>query len=220
MHEPPLRGLIFDMGDVLFDATAWRRWLAADLARITPGVTYEAVVARWEDLLRDVYAGRAEYWMKFDELLHSFGVPALERAKLTHAAREMAVAVKQNRSLFDGVEATLRSLKSRGRRLAVLTDTEAGEELVRGMLATLGIEDCFDAIVTSCDIGFPKPAPEAYHAAVSALDLEARVCGFVGHDDEELAGARAAGLTAIAFNAAPPVSHDVWLESFQDLLGL
>ena len=33
-HFRNVRGLVFDMGDVLFDATVWRRWLLQQLQRM------------------------------------------------------------------------------------------------------------------------------------------------------------------------------------------
>jgi len=215
-----LAGLIFDIGDVLFDATAWRRWLTEALRQLGIEITYEQLVRKWESLLADVYAGRAEYWQRFRKLTESLGLSEAQTAELTRAARAKAKAVQVDRKLFDGVAATLARLKGAGLKLAALSDTESGEAAVRQMLRLFGIEHDFDAVVTSRDIGVVKPARRAYHAAAEALHLPPERCGFVGHDDDELVGAKSAGMTAIAYNCDRAAPADVYIDDFRSLKDL
>ncbi|GAG39702.1 unnamed protein product, partial [marine sediment metagenome] len=100
---------------------------------------------------------------------------------------------------------------------AVLSDTESDEKNARRMLSSLGIEQYFDAVVTSRDIGYAKPAREAYQAAADALGVAPDRCGFVGHDADELAGAKEVGLCAIAYNSHPGAPADVHIDHFSKL---
>jgi len=213
-----IAGVIFDMGDIFFDATPWRRWLTARLNAGGVDVTYEQLVQKWEALLVDVYRGLASYWPRLGELLGSLGLEGQARDELIEAAREQGRRLRAQRRLFDGVEATLGRLRQAGLKLAVLSDTESSEPKVRAMLAELGIEGFFDAVITSLDIGAAKPEPASYQAAADALGLDLPRCAFVGHDVDELEGAQAAGLLTVAFNYAPGAPADRYVERFEQLL--
>jgi putative hydrolase of the HAD superfamily len=214
------RGVILDMGDVLFDATGWRRWLAEELGRQGLPITYGGLVAKWERLLEDVYCGRADYWARFRELLLSLGLPASNCESVAAEARRVALAVQEERRLFPEVSEVLRQLDSCGVRLAVLSDSESRGNVLWESLDRLGIGGFFRAVVTSRDTGVTKPAAAAYQAAVSELGLTAEECAFVGHDSEELKGAMRAGLLAIAWNADPDVPAHLRLTSFRGLCSL
>ncbi len=210
-------GLIFDAGDVLFDATPWRRWLAGRLQSLGVKITYDELVERWEALLADVYCGRADYWKRFDEMLAPMGLDARQALEVAADARKKGKEVLVGRKPFEGVARTLADLQAAGVKLVVLSDTESDEKQARRVLVSLGIEGYFNAVITSRDIGYAKPAPEAYQAAVEALGVARESCGFVGHDADELAGAGEAGLYAIAYNCDPAVPADVYIEQFSDL---
>ncbi len=210
-------GLIFDMGDVFFDATPWRRWLTDRLQSLGVKITYDQLVEKWESLLVDVYCGRADYWKRFDELLASVGLDVKLARPLAADARDKGKEVQVDRKPFDGVGETLARLKAEGVKLAVLSDTESSGEEVRAGLRQLGLDQYFDAVITSRDIGYAKPAREAYQAAADALAVAADRCGFVGHDADELIGAEKAGLCAIAFNCDPALPADAYIQQFSDL---
>lgn len=135
------------------------------------------------------------------------------------ASRQKAAEIER-RTLFEGVADTLAELKARGLKLAVLSDTESQEARVRRRLAELGIEQHFDAVLTSIDIGHVKPQPEAFAAALTRLAIPAAEAAFVGHDADELDGARQSGLVAVAFNHEDGVVADYYIEHFRDLLQL
>ena len=211
-------GIIFDVGDILYDAAVWRRWLTRILQDAGVDVTYPQLVERWEALLVDVYCGRASYWDRFDALLRGVHVPEDRIPAIREAARQKAMDVQKVREPMPGVPATLRRLKEEGVKLGALSDTESGEAKVRAVLTQLGVEEVFDAVVTSVDVGFAKPDPRAYAAAAAALDLDGNRCAFVGHDIDELQGSQHAGLYSIAYNYHPDAPADVYLNDFSDLI--
>lgn len=210
-------GLIFDAGDVLFDASVWRRWLTERLRNLGVKITYEGLVEKWERLLVDVYRGQAEYWDRFRQLLDSLGLSGSEAAKLITAGRVRAKEVQVGRKPFEGVLETLTALKKAGVKLCVLSDSENTEKRAREMLNSLGLEHYFDAVITSKDISHVKPEQQAYQAAADALGVELSLCGFVGHDSDELAGAGSVGMFTIAFNPEHQVEADVHIKHFSEL---
>ncbi len=215
----PYNAIIFDMGDIFFDATPWRRALTEHLQSVGVEIDYAELCRRWETKLADVYVGRSEYWSTLSSFLEELGLTPTRVDQALAFAKEEAGRAEQ-RTLFQGVAETLGALKRYGIKLAVLSDTESRESNVRSRLADLGIEQYFDAVITSIDIGHAKPDPEAYRTALAALDVSADQAIFVGHDADELRGAIRCGLCAVAFNGneGTPCEHS--LGQFGELLEL
>lgn len=212
-----IRGILFDMGDIFFDATPWRRTITAALVERGVAIEFAEFVRRWEAELVPVYLGRRPYWEAFGELLGAFSLDAGQREEIEQIAAEKARAVEK-RVLFPGVAETLGELHRRGMKLAVLSDTESREGRVRERLAALEIEPYFDAVVTSIDIGFVKPMAEAFATVLGRIGVEKDEAAFVGHDEDELTGAKEFGLVAIAYNFVPGVDADHYLTDFLELL--
>ncbi len=207
------------MGDIFFDATPWRRALAVYLQNHGIGIDYPTLCRRWEEKLVAVYLGRRPYWNAFREFMADLGLMGNEINKAEDSAKTNA-AGSEKRALFDGVADTLAQLKSRGIKLAVLSDTESSEPVVHRRLQEMGIEKHFDAVVSSVDIGHVKPEPGAFAEALRRLDTTADRAAFVGHDVDELEGAMRFGLTAIAYNYEPGTPADHYIASFSELLSL
>lgn len=213
------RAVIFDVGDVFYDATPWRRWLTGRLQAEGITIDYPSLCTRWEDQLVPVYRGQRPYWHAFRDLLAELRLPEAAAGCIEAAARDKAAAVAEA-PLFEGVPETLAALHVRGIRLAVLSDTESLEQAVRDRLKRWEIGRYFHAVVTSAATGYVKPEPQAYAEAMSRLAVAPAESVFVGHDPGELRGAMAAGLTAIAFNNDTPVPARYHIRRFQDLLDL
>lgn len=210
-------GVLFDMGDIFYDASEWRHWLTQELNDRGVSCTYEELVQRWERLLVDVYCGRADYWQRFATLLESFNLAANDRSDVTSSACAKASEVQQHRRLFDGVRETLSQLDEMGLRLGVLSDTESPGHRIRATLDSLEIGCHFAAVISSRDIGHAKPERAAFEAAILAMGISREACAFVGHEAEELDGARNSGLYTIAFNASTDAKADTYLKKFADL---
>lgn len=104
-------------------------------------------------------------------------------------------------------------------RLAVVSNTnQAG--LVQGHLAAMGIDRYLDAVVTSVEVGWRKPHPAIYAAALGRLEISPASAAFAGDTYEaDYAGPVAAGMTAFLID--PGRRHDIpaarRLESLADL---
>lgn len=216
-----VRGLLFDMGDVLYDATLWRRWLLQILSRMGIHAAYRDFYRVWDrDYLPAVHCGRRDYHEAFCDFLQSLGLArgVIEEIEAASQARrrELIATLRP----LPGVRPTLCQLQTAGISLAVLSDSESPAEELRQRLEKLGIDSCFTAVFSSIDLGDTKPAALGYQTALAALRLPAGQVAFVGHDAEELAGAAAVGMPTIAFNYDPDVTADVYLERFEELLDL
>lgn len=220
MQNIRLKALIFDVGDILYDASVWRKWLTEELISQGVVVTYPQLVEVWERLLVDVYKARAKYWERFDELLAFFELDAEQIGRMTTLAREKGRQVQAERRPMPQVPETLQQLAERGVRLVALSDTESDESGIRRTLRQLGIEQHFQAVVASSVIGHVKPEPEAFDAAIAATECPKVACGFVAHDVDELAGAMQHRLFSIAYNYHPDAPADIHICHFRELLEL
>ena len=216
-----VEGLIFDMGDVLFDATAWRRRLLQLLSRMGVQASYRSLFDLWDrDFLDAVHCGRRDYAEAFSAFLREAGLAAGQIDELTAASQMIKKQVEAEVQPFPGVARTLAGLQAAGLRLAVLSDSESPAAAIRARLHQLGIGAYFAEIVSSVELGRTKPDPLGYRTTLERLQLPAERAAFVGHDADELQGAHRCGLRTIAFNADGHVSADCVLRCFGELTQL
>ena len=217
-NSPFIKALIFDVGDILYDASLWRRWLAVELSQYGQTVTYDRLVETWERFLVPVYKAKQDYWEAFEGMLSEFGLDEKDHPTLIAKAKEKGQAVQVDRCPMPEVPETLATLKSAGIKLIALSDNESGEAGVRKTLKQLGIEKYFDAVVSSFSIGHVKPEPEAFDYAIEQSGVPKENCGFVAHDIDELEGAQKHNLFAIGYNYHPDAPADIFIENFGQLI--
>jgi putative hydrolase of the HAD superfamily len=102
---------------------------------------------------------------------------------------------------------TLQTLRKAGVRLALISNADVIE--VAGW-SDSPLSGLFDVELFSCYAGCAKPDREIYDRCLTQLGLEADDCIFVGDGgSNELAGARAAGLTTVFMSG---VLEELWPE--------
>lgn len=214
-----VQGLLFDMGDVLYDATGWRRWLLQLLARMGLHTHYRTLYHIWDDdFLADVYRGRREYQEAFQAFLLSIGLSRGQIDEVQAASQARKRDLEANARPLPGVRRTVARLAAGGLTLGVLCDSEQDGDGLRAQLGRLGLGGHFSTVLSSIDLAYTKPSPVCYRAALAEMELEADEVAFVGHDGEELVGARAVGLQTVAFNYEPRAVADHYLTRFEELL--
>ncbi|HWH00723.1 MAG TPA: HAD family hydrolase [Pilimelia sp.] len=125
---------------------------------------------------------------------------ALDRAV---AARVAAIAA-DTRLRADAVP-TLRALRRRGLRTALVSD--CGHELP-AFLPSLPVAPLLDAAVYSVRVGECKPHPAIYRTACRRLGVEPAECLYVGDGGgRELTGAAELGMTAVRLAAPDLAGH-------------
>ncbi|MBV9804525.1 MAG: HAD-IA family hydrolase [Solirubrobacterales bacterium] len=98
-------------------------------------------------------------------------------------------------SAFPDVRPALEAARERGQRLVVVSNWDVS---LLGVLRDLGLEPLLDAIVTSAAFGERKPSPAIFAHALALAGVPAGEAIHVGDSlDEDVAGARAAGIEPI-----------------------
>lgn len=118
---------------------------------------------------------------------------------------------------FPDARPALESAREHGRRLVVVSNWDVS---LVGVLRNLGLEPLLDAIVTSAGVGARKPAPAIFERALDLAGVAAGDAIHVGDSlDEDVAGARAAGIEPILIHRGdgPPVPGVRTISSLSEL---
>jgi FMN phosphatase YigB (HAD superfamily) len=213
-------GLLFDACNILYDDTAWRRWLLRVLRRLGMETSHRSFFRVWDrDYLDDVHRGQRPFCEALRAFLLSVGLsPAQidEVEAACHARRHTEASVRP----LTGVPGTIRRLRESGMVLAVACNSEDPALILRQRLDRLGLGHLLTTVVSSVDLAQTMPEAGCYEAALAGMKLPAHRVAFVGHDAGQLAGAARLGMPTIAFNCDADALADVYLQRFENLLEL
>ena len=199
-----VRAVVFDLFETLVTEldTPVRRAgsLAAEL-----GVDATAYKREWRSRRPELVLGRGTFRDALIQIGSNVG-GVIDDALLGRLAAER---ISQKAAVLTNVEpevvTVLAELRERGLKLGLVTNAFA--EDVRGWEHS-PLRSFFDATLFSCSAGLAKPDPAIYLAVCNALEVEPQHALYVGDGgDDELAGARAAGLAtarALWFTARWP----------------
>jgi putative hydrolase of the HAD superfamily len=157
-------------------------------------VDEQAYKREWKARRPDIVQGRCTFRDALAQIASRLGRAAdevvLEELRSERVTQKSAVL----RAVEPDVLAAVGELRSKGLKLAVVSNAFA--EDVAGWTGS-PLRALFDVTLFSCASGLVKPDPKIYLAACRALGVTPQRALFVGDGaDEELEGARAAGLSA------------------------
>ncbi|WP_342543110.1 pyrophosphatase PpaX [Paenisporosarcina sp. FSL H8-0542] len=93
---------------------------------------------------------------------------------------------------FDGVTDTLRILKARGLKMAIVSTKRQG--MIQKGLTLMGIEDIFDVVIALDDVVTPKPDPEPILLALERLNATKEEAIMIGDNSHDIEGGQNAGV--------------------------
>ena len=97
--------------------------------------------------------------------------------------------------IVDDVLPTIEALRERDIRLGIISNWD---ERLKILLPRLELEDDFETIVVSCEVGFPKPSEVIFEYAARKLGLPPQTILHVGDSfSEDYEGAKNAGFSAL-----------------------
>jgi HAD superfamily hydrolase (TIGR01549 family) len=207
------QALFFDLDDTLLDNSGIPQSVARTCDSIAGEFDLDAA-----DLLQTNAEVWREYWPTVEEScwlgrIDGFAV-SLEAWRRTlrkcgcSDERAVQLAFEQHQRfgreahcLFDDARDLLAAVAEA--ELPVALVTNGSSDIQRDKLRVLGIEDVFDAVVVSGELGVAKPDPAPFHKAAAELSVEPDNVWHVGDSlTTDVAGARAAGLVAVWLNRA------------------
>ena len=203
------KGLLVDYGGTLVeelsvDLRAGNEWLLSRASYRPPHVTIDRVMERAARVATKVSARRDEVyietaWPGLTRLIHDFlgirfdtPMPELELGFWNASVRTQAMP---------GARDALEQFHRWGLPLAVVSNTSFGEPVIRHELARYGLTEHLAFVLVSSDYSVRKPNVLLYETAAARLNVKAEDIWFVGDRlDTDVAGAKAAGMTAVWFN--------------------
>lgn len=209
-----IEAVLFDACDILYHRPRRGAAFAAFLARqgLPEPVDVDPTA---QALKRQAMLGELSKEAFFDAFLDHLGVDQDTRDE----GRRVLAEAQADVEFFDGVTETLHALKARGLRLGIVTNSYESPETKLDWFARIGIDDAWDTFAASSEIGVAKPQAGVYLAALEPLGVAPSDAAFVGHEAIELEGARALGMTTIAFNRDDEtVTADHIIDHFPRLL--
>ena len=183
--------MLLDLDDTCFDQREFLAGAFAAVARRAGELGADEV--RLRDALATIAADGSDRGHIIDNALETVGarVPVGPLVDVFRSYRPARL------SPYPGVPESLGQM----RRLAPLGLVTNGDPAgQRAKLAALGLEDAFDVMVFSDELGrsFRKPHPAPFRQALRLLDADPGRSFFIGdHPDRDIAGAQHVGMRAI-----------------------
>jgi epoxide hydrolase-like predicted phosphatase len=198
-----VKGLIVDFGGVL-TTNVFESFQAFSVAE---GLETEAVRKLFRErgeglsLLRQLERGEVEV-PEFEQRF----APLLGVREPEGMVERLFAGVKPNERMIEAVRRT----RAAGVPTGLISNSWGGTTYDNA-----NIDELFDAVVISGEVGLHKPEPEIFHLGAERLGVPPEECVFVDDLRENCEGAEAVGMTAILHRGA-----DGTLPELERLLGL
>lgn len=228
-----MRGVFFDLyGTLLVYEDMARAW--ADWRRVFHGSLRERGLADSEATFAERTArffeepappraddGLTEYERRIVRFGRDSGL-SLSPSDAARIARDNTAAWQRSIPLDPEARPLLETLTRRGCALALITNFDHPPHVHR-VLRDHALAPLFGSVVISGSVGLKKPDPRIFELALAPAGLDPAQAVFVGDAAEDVDGARAAGLRAIAIarnGAAAPPDADATIGSLAEVAEL
>ncbi|MCB1914132.1 MAG: haloacid dehalogenase type II [Rhodocyclaceae bacterium] len=191
-----IEACVFDAYGTLFDVAAAARSLQHRL-----GDQWEPLAELWRakqlqyTWLRGLGGRHADFWqVTGDALDFALATLGIEEPAL----REQLMALYLRLGHYPEVPATLRTLKARGLKLAILSNGTPA--MLSAAVANAGLDDIFDAVLSVEEAGVFKPHPSVYQLAVDRLGIARERLCFLSSNGWDAYSAKAFGFSVLWCN--------------------
>ncbi|MCA1681181.1 MAG: HAD family phosphatase [Actinobacteria bacterium] len=192
-----IRAVISDFGGVLTmpltgSFHAFAEELGIELAAI--GHAFAALAERnGANPLHELECGRITEEAFLAELQRALSDVSGREVELGAFAETLWAGLLPNEPMI----ALMALLRAEGYRMALLTNNV--REWAERWRAMVPIDDIFELVIDSAFVGMRKPEPAIYELAVARLGVPADECLFVDDREDNCAGARAVGMSAVVY---------------------
>jgi beta-phosphoglucomutase family hydrolase len=188
-----IRAVIWDMDGVIADSgpyhlAAWQEIFSQRGVKFTAEDFKQSFGLRNDNIIRNTLG----------EKMPQAEVDTIAREKEETFRRIARGKIKP----LPGALELIRALKKQGFRMAIASSTPAENiELVTG---TLGIADCFQAVVTGQDVTQGKPSPKVFLLAAQRLSVKPENCLVIEDAVAGVTAAKRAGMYCLAVTSTHP----------------
>ena len=210
-------------GAILFDALGTLLELEPPAPRLQAELAWRYGVRVREAEARSAMAAEISFYRRhLDEGRDPVSLSALREACAAELRQALPTAVQKrlpapgelvdallaalNFHAFPDAAPALEAYRARGVRLVVISNWDVS---LHGVLANVGLSPLLDGILTAAEAGVRKPAPEIFAQALGMAGATAAEALHVGDSlEEDVAGARAAGIEPVLICRDGPTSCD------------
>lgn len=208
---PSIRAIFFDFGSTLiYTNDPWPpiylqadRAMVASLRRSGIPLDESTFITDFQSFLDIYYADRGAGIIEkttsaaLQELLASKGYRAVPEAVIRSALDALYAVTQQNWYLEDDAISTLETLRARGIRLGMISNT-SDDKNVQQLLDRWSLRPYFESIITSAACGIRKPDERIFHLALKHFGFPPEQTAMVGDAPEaDILGANRLGMYAI-----------------------
>ena len=215
-------GWIFQLGGVLYDGTAWRRWLLDHLRKRGLHTHYQLFFRHWDiEYIPRVQRGDLSFQDAIENMLVRAGMPAAHIYEITAALRSKRKSLLAEERPLAGVADLLHALQAAGHRLALWSVEPCDQESIYERATRLGLDQYFDFIAQADNAGYGHVPDRLLASTLQALRVSHPQVAFVGKTPEYLRLARMVGLQTVGVGTEPVGQTDWQLQGvvqLQDLL--
>ncbi len=192
--DPPATAVIFDFGGVFIDSPFTAAVQAAEELGMDPAAMLGAVFGSYDDDTDHPWhrleRGECTLEVAREEIIATSGSNGGPRIDpLDVLIRLSGGAVR------DEMVVCCRELRSNGVPTGLLTNN--AKEFAEFWRPMVPLDELFDDIVDSCEVGMRKPDPRIYHLAVERLGVDVGDTVFIDDAPGNVAAASAVGLRAV-----------------------
>ena len=194
VNVPYVEAVFFDLDDTLYDRESAVEntaiGLHATFGRLVPAVARDTFVSRILTLDNHGYGDKSQL---FTTVVSEWRLGSgIAEAML----QQFWESIYHNCRLSEDTRTTLQTLRSRGKRLGIITNGSTTSQ--NRKLESLHISELFDVVLISEAEGLKKPDPAIFLRACARCGTVPSESIYVGDNPEvDIAGASAAGLMAV-----------------------
>ena len=198
MRSQGIRGWIFQLGGVLYDGTAWRRWLLGHLKKRGLHTHYRLFFRHWDlEYIPRIECGELSFQDAIENVLVRAGMPVAHIHEITPALRSKRKSLLAQERPLAGVANLLNALQAAGHRLALWSVEPCDQESIYEKATRLGLEHFFDFIAQADNAGHGHVPDRLLASTLQALRVAHPQIAFVGNTPEYLRLARMVGLQTV-----------------------
>ncbi len=189
--------IIFDLDGTLIDSE--ENYFQADCRLLQ-----EYGIAFTRELKRPFVGGGNLSMMR--KIRAQYDLPATPEELLEKKNRHYIAIARENTVAFPEMVALVRALQKRGLKLAVASGSSP--EVIRELLAIVGLDDAFSVLVSSEEVAGSKPQPDVFLEAARRLEVDPTRAVVLEDAPAGVVAGLAAGMrvVAIPFFPEPPLN--------------
>jgi epoxide hydrolase-like predicted phosphatase len=194
-HHEPLRAVFFDFGGVFITSPFAATAAAAAERGMAEGDLMELIFGSYERDDDHPWHRLERGELAFDAANAEIAAMAIDRGFGSIEPIEVLMSLAHGYEMRDFMVELVRDLRTAGIATGIITNNIA--ELGGAWRSLLPLDELFDDVVDSCEVGMRKPNPAIFHLACERLGVTPAQSGFIDDHQGNVAAATAVGMRSI-----------------------